>query len=160
MHGPSRERTSVCVCARFIAPSHDYNVRYNCKHMWAISIQWDEIIAWKRTRERERKGAKEQTNPPPFHILSFPLCSILRGQRSPWGDQCDQTQEYCFKKQETWEASCNRNPFGSKGRRESWRNSTDPPSWLPKQSGILQEPFGYDQSTGLALSPISPLKQD
>lgn len=147
-------RESVCVC--FMALSHDYNVRYNCKHMWAISIHCDEIIAWKRARER--KGERADSSPP--NIPSFPLRSILRGRRSPRGDQCDQTQEYCFKKQETWEAACNRNPFGSKGRRESWRNSSDPPSWLPKQSGILQEPFGYDQFAGPPLPPIHPLKRD
>lgn len=68
-------RESVCVC--FMALSHDYNVRYNCKHMWAISIRCDEIIAWKRARERGRgrERAREQTAPPPTFLRSLSAAS-------------------------------------------------------------------------------------
>ncbi len=126
--------------------------------MWGIIANTCEPFPFAAMKSLHEKRAREQTAPP--NIPSLPLRSILRGQRSAQGDQCDQTQEYCFKKQETWEAACNKDPFGSKGQRESWRNSSDPPSWLPKQSGILQEPFGYDQFAGLPLPPIHPLKRD
>lgn len=70
-------RESVCVC--FTALSHDYNVRYNCKHMWAISIRCDEIIAWKKG---ERQKGRESRQLPPTFLRSLSAASWgVRGQR-------------------------------------------------------------------------------
>lgn len=110
---------------------------------------------------KERKGEKGRaTAPPPHpHIPLLPSPQHLEGSGVTAGRSTRSDTGVLFQKSGRHQKQpVPRIPADQKARVKltKFLPASDSPSRLPKQSAVLQEPFGYNQSPGLSRSP-SPL---